>query len=138
MNYYDKEVTTDLNALNIKFAILPEADHTSLVNTINDIVPFSVSKVAWEKLETSMNLGRSSSDLAISYLAEEVQKLTSENPIFIGDSACDEAYSVILKHIEKALRIFSTIPQHTYIVSRSLTWIACMSFEGDLDIARLL
>lgn len=138
MNYYDKEIIIRLKALNIKFDILLEAAHASLVSTINDVVPFSVSKFTWEKLETSANLGRSSSDLAISHLAKEIQKLTSENPIFIGDSACDEAYSASLIHIEKAIRVFSTIPQHTYIVSKSLTWIACMSFEGDLDIARLI
>lgn len=137
MNYFDEEVVADLKALNIKFDILLEGDHASLVSKINENVPFSGSKVAWNNLETSFNFGFASSDLSISTLAKEIQKLTNDNPIFIGDSACDEAYSINLIHIEKALRVFSEIPQHTYIVSKSLAWIACMSFEGDLDLARL-
>lgn len=137
MNYFDEEVVADLKALNIQFDILLEGDHASLVSKINENVSFSGSKVAWSNLETSFNFGFASSDLSISSLAKEIQKLTDENPIFIGDSACDEAYSINLIHIEKALRVFSEYPQHTYIVSKSLTWIACISFEGDLDLAKL-
>ena len=138
MSYFDEEVTADLKAFNINFDILPEVDHASMVSKINETVPFSGSKVAWSSLETSINFGPTSSDLAILNLAKEIQKLTGDNLIFIGDSACDEAYSISPAHIDKALSIFSEIPQHTYIVSKSLTWIACISFEGDLDLASLL
>lgn len=138
MNYFDEEIITDLKAFNITFEVLTEADHASIVRNINENVPFSGSKVAWDKLATSNHFGLTSSDLAISHLAKEIQKLNDNNLIFIGDSACDEAYSINLMHIDKALSIFSEIPQHTYIVSKSLTWIACIASEGDLDFARLL
>ncbi|WP_411379946.1 hypothetical protein [Pseudomonas sp. MPB26] len=138
MNYFDEEVMTNLNNFNMTFEVLTEAEHVSIIRNINENVPFSGNKVAWDKLSASNHFGLTSSDLAISNLAKEVQKFNDNNLIFISDSACDEAYPINLMHIDKALSIFSEIPQHTYIVSKSLTWIACIASEGDLDFARPL
>lgn len=138
MSYFDEELVADLKDSDIGFDIISEAEHSSMLRRINEKVPFSGSKVAWKHLEASINFGLASSVSAVSHLAEEIRNVTDEDLIFIGDSACDEAYSIGLKHIDKVLRIFSELPQHTYIVPKSLAWIACISFEGDLDFAKLL
>ncbi|WP_052958841.1 hypothetical protein [Pseudomonas marginalis] len=138
MSYFDEELTADLKIFNICFDILSEIEHASIVSKMNEKLPFSGSKISWSNLEASINFGLASSDLAISRLAEEIRRLTDGDLIFIGDSACDEAYSINSKHIEKAIKIFSELPQHTYVISKSLTWIACISFEGDLDFVDIL
>lgn len=138
MSIFDEELITDLNTRNINFDILTDAEHASLVRAMNERIPFSGSKVDWGNLKNGIDFEHESSNSAISRLAEEMRKIDDGNVIFVGDSACDEAYSISLIHIDKALEIFSKIPQHTYIVPGSLTWIACISFEGDLDLASLL
>lgn len=138
MSYLDEELIKDLRDHNILFDILSESEHISIVRKINANIPFSGSKVAWSNLNTSMNLGREPSDFATLRLAEEIRKVADSNLIFVGDSACDEAYSISIEYLEITLKIFSELPQHTYIVTESLTWIACISFEGDLDFANIL
>ncbi|PRA33068.1 hypothetical protein [Pseudomonas poae] len=138
MSYLDEELIADLKASDISFDVVSETEHASIVDKINENVPFSGSKVAWGNIEKSINFGFSSSDLAVSRLADEIGRTAEDTLIFIGDCACDEAYCISLQHVDKVLRIFSQLPQHTYIVSKSLTWIACISFEGDLDFASLL
>jgi hypothetical protein len=88
-------------------------------------------------LESSINLGSEPSSLAISLLAQEIRKVADADLIFIGDSACDDAYSINPEHLIQTLKIFSELPQHTYIVSEAITWIACISFEGHVDFATL-
>lgn len=138
MSYFDKEVLSDLSKHNISFDVLTEIEHSSIVREINERIPFSGSKIAWTKLKNSINFSYNPLDLATSRLADEIRKVTDDNLIFVGDSACDEAYSIDPDFLEEALRIFSELPQHTYIVQKSLTWIACITFEGDLNFANLL
>ncbi|MGA9703747.1 hypothetical protein [Pseudomonas sp.] len=135
MSYFDDELIKDLSKHSIGYAILSEAEHASIVNEINEKAPFSGSKIDWRKLKNSINFESKSSEVAILRMANEIKAITNENTIFVGDSACDEAYSVSAEDLEKALMIFSELPQHTYIVPKSLTWIACISFEGNFDFA---
>lgn len=137
MSYFDEELTADLKAFDISFDILSESEHASMVSEINGKLPFSGSKISWNILEKSINFGLASSNLAISQLAEKIRKVTDDDLVFISDSACDDAYAIDSKHVCQALKIFSELPQHTYVVSKSLSWIACVSFEGDLDFAKL-
>lgn len=138
MSVFDEEIITDLNTRNINFDILTDTEQASLVRAMNERIPFSGSKVDWSNLKNGIDFKHEPSNSAISRLAGEIRKIDDGNVIFVGDSACNEAYSISLIHIDKALGIFSKTPQHTYIVSTSLTWIACISFEGDLDLASLL
>lgn len=135
MSYLDNELIKDLSENSIGYDTLSESEHASIVKKINEQIPFSGSKIDWGNLKNSINFGSESSELAILKMANEIKSITDENTIFVSDSACDEAYSISAENLEKALRIFSELPQHTYIVPKSLTWIACISFEGDLDFA---
>ncbi|MCS4251445.1 hypothetical protein [Pseudomonas sp. BIGb0164] len=137
MSYFDEELSEDLNNNDIPFNILSESEQISITRRINKIVPFSVNKVAWSRLSNSIDFGQTSSDSAILQLAEEIKMIADGDLIFIGDSACDEAYFIPPEYIKKAIKIFSELPQHTYIVQDSLAWIACVSFEGDLNFANL-
>ncbi|WP_395607971.1 hypothetical protein [Pseudomonas sp. B22129] len=137
MSYLDKELISDLKKHNINFAVLSQAEHEFMVSEINERLPFSGNKIAWSTLDNSINLGFESTGMAIELLAAEIKKVANNNLIFIGDSACDDAYSISIEHINQALGIFSELPQHTYIVSKPISWIACISFEGHLDFANL-
>ncbi|WP_124429836.1 hypothetical protein [Pseudomonas sp. R2-37-08W] len=137
MSYFDDELITELRSHNIAFNILPENDHASIVREINETIPFSGSKIAWSKLNKSINFGGDLPDFSTSKMAKEIKKFADDKIIFLGDSACDEAYCINLEQLEDALRIFSEIPQHTYILQKQLDWIACISFEGDIDFALL-
>ena len=138
MSYFDEKLTTELRFHGIQFTTLHPSDHTSIVREINEKIPFSGSKISWTKLKKSINFGHELQDLAFSRLSNEIQKVADDTIIILSDSVCDEAYCTNTEHLEKTLRIFSEIPQHTYITSKSLTWIACISFEGQLDFAKLL
>ena len=71
-------------------------------------------------------------------LAEKISAVADGELVLIGDSACDDAYSVSVEHLEQILRVMSELPQHTYILQKSLAWIACISFEGHLDFANIV
>lgn len=137
MNYFDKILIKDLNDGEIHFNILSEKENASIVRDINKTISFSGSKINWEKLKDGMYFGDEPSAQVIFRLAVQIRKVTDGNLIFIGDSAYDNVYSINPEHLEKALRIFSDLPQHTYITSKSLTWIACMSSEGDVNFASI-
>jgi hypothetical protein len=137
MSYLDDELIADLKRLNINFSILSEAEHAAIVRRINERILFAGSQIAWSALEYSINFGSASSNLAIFMLAKKISAMADDEFIFIGDSACDDAYSVKVEHLEQALRIFSELPQHTYILQKSVAWIACISFEGHLDFANI-
>jgi hypothetical protein len=137
MSYLDDELIADLKRLNINFSILSEAEHAAIVRQINERILFAGSQIAWSALENSINFGSASSNLAIYMLAKKISAMADGEFIFIGDSACDDAYSVKFEHLEQALRVFSELPQHTYILQKSVAWIACISFEGHLDFANI-
>lgn len=137
MSYFDDELIAELRSHNIAFNILPANDHASIVREINENIPFSGSKIAWSKLNNSMNFGGDLTDSPILRLAKEIKKVANDTIIIVGDSVCDDAYCINREQLEEALRVFSEIPQHTYIVQKQLNWIACISFEGDIDFALL-
>ena len=137
MNYFDKEIITDLKTHNIGFQTLTDAEHKIIVHEINKKIPFSSSKIDWKILKNSHIFFYEPLSIAALQLAEKIREVSDGNLIFVGDSACDEAYSIAPESLEQALKLFSELPQHTYILQSSLNWIACISFEGDIDFARL-
>ncbi|PSL90883.1 MULTISPECIES: hypothetical protein [unclassified Pseudomonas] len=137
MNYLDEEVIGDLEGLKITFSILPELEHEKLVDSINGNIPFSGSQIAWSKLQNSINFDSSTSINPLLLLTQEINKTNTEKMYFVGDS-CSVAYSVGRESLGEVLKVFSELPQHTYIVPEPMTWIACLSFEGYIDFAKLL
>ena len=137
MSYFDDELIAELRSHNIAFNILPANDHASIVREINENIPFSGSKIAWSKLNNSMNFGGDLTDSPTSRLAKEIKKVADDTIIIVGDSVCDDAYCINIQQPEEALRVFSKIPRHTYILQRNPDWIACISFEVDIDFTLL-
>lgn len=137
MSYLDEELIADLKKLNISFSTLSDIEHDAIARKINESIPFTGNKIAWSTLDDSISFGSASSNLAISMLAEKISAVADGELVIIGDSACDNAYSLSVEHLDQALRVMSELPQHTYILQTSLTWIACISFEGHLDFANI-
>ena len=137
MNYFDEEIIMDLNTHSIGYEILTNAEHKHIVDDMNEKIPFSVSKIDWSKLGDSHIFLWQTIKHSDFQLAEIIRNFSEGNLIFVGDSACDEAYSIKPENLEQALKSFSELPQHTYILQASLNWIACISFEGDIGFALL-
>ncbi len=137
MNYFDKEIITDLKTHNIGFQTLTDAEHKIILEEMNNKIPFSSSKIDWKILKNSHIFFYEPLSIATLQLAEKIREVSDGNLIFVGDSACDEVYSIAPESLEQALKLFSELPQHTYILQTSLNWIACISFEGDIDFAGL-
>ena len=136
MNYFDEELIKDLKKSNINFSILSEAEHNTIVNSINETMPFSGNQIAWSKIKNSISYGLETSNLAISLLTEEINKKTKNKLYFVGD-ACSKGYSIDHEKLSEAIKILSELPQHTYIVPEPMTWIACLSFEGHIDFVNI-
>lgn len=136
MSYLDDEIINNFKKMNVKFSISSEADHDLLVKVINETLPFSGSQIAWSSFKESTYVGPSSAHVTLEKLVKKIKTATERNVIFIGD-ATDNAYSITLSDLMHSLQYFSKIPQHTYILQKQLDWIACISFEGDVDFAKL-
>ncbi|WP_218170110.1 hypothetical protein [Pseudomonas costantinii] len=106
------------------------------MNAINENIPFSGSQIAWKLLKGSIYFGMATSQATLKSLAEKIKSVSASHVFVVGD-ATDNAYSINVKDLFPALQIFSTIPQHTYITQENLSWIACISFEGDIDFSTL-
>ncbi|CRM09450.1 hypothetical protein [Pseudomonas sp. 37 R 15] len=136
MSYLDDEIVKDLYRLNIEFDIPAEVEHDLIVETINAAVPFSGNQIAWSLFKENTYVGPSSLRSTLEILEKKIKAATKCNVIFIGD-ATDNAYSITCRDLMQSLQIFSKIPQHTYILQKQLDWIACISFEGDIDFAKI-
>ncbi|MFB3306692.1 hypothetical protein [Pseudomonas sp. AMR01] len=134
MSYFDEEIIEDFKKTSAKLTILPESEHDFIVNAINEKFPFAGNRIAWDSLKDSTYFGTTASQGALESLTKKIIRVSGDCILVVGDST-DNAYST--SNVALALQIFSTIPQHTYIVSESISWIACISFEGDLDFASL-
>ncbi|WP_248751938.1 hypothetical protein [Pseudomonas sp. MWU15-20650] len=135
MSYLDDEIINDLKKMNVKFSIPPEAEHDLIVELINENIPFSGNQIAWSLLKENTYIGPSSSHVTLEKLEKIIKSTTERNVIFIGD-ATDNAYSITTSDLMHSLQLFSKTPQHTYILQKQLDWIACISFEGDVDFAK--
>ncbi len=134
MSYLDDEIVKNFNQLNIEFEISQEAEHDLIVEKINAIVPFFGNQIAWSQFKENTYIGPSPSQATLALLEKKIKEATKHNVIFIGD-ATDNAYLISATDLMQSLQIFSKIPQHTYILQKQLDWIACISFEGDIDFA---
>jgi len=136
MTYLDEELIEDFRKINTPIVIFPKERHNSIVQKINDNIPFSGSQIAWSLLKKSTYLGATTSQASLKSLNKKIKLIAEGDVFFVGDST-DNAYSIDVKDLSLALRIFSTIPQHTYITQEDQSWIACISFEGDIYFAIL-
>lgn len=134
MSYFDEELIKDFEIFDIKFTILSVTEVDAIVDCINETMPFSGSQIAWSTLKNTINFGHKTSDFSLSLLTEEINKVTNDKLHFVGD-ACSKGYSIDHGDLSQAIKIISEFPQHTYIVPEPMTWIACLSFEGDIDFA---
>ncbi|WP_411705129.1 hypothetical protein [Edaphovirga cremea] len=136
MSYLDIEIIKDLKSTNTNFTTLSDSEYELITNKINETIPFSVCNIAWSLLNDSIYIGATSSYASMTLLADTIKSITASDVIILGDSI-DSAYLININNIAQALRIFSTIPQHTYITQQNLKWIAGMSFESDIYFSTL-
>ncbi|MGE1152152.1 hypothetical protein [Pseudomonas kitaguniensis] len=136
MSYLDEEIIEDFKKNKTKLTILSESEHDLIVKKINDGIPFSMNSIAWNLLKDSVYLGANTSIPHLTSLIEKIKFIAEADVIIVGDST-DNAYSISTEDLLPALQIFSTIPQHTYITQKSMTWIAGISFEGNIYFSTL-
>lgn len=137
MNYFEKELTKNLKENNITYIVLTDNEHQNISKEIQKKIKFVGAQIAWTALEKAVNLNNLKRDKALETIAEEILKHTEKNIIFLGDSAIDKAYLISAEDSKIALKIFSEIPQHTYITSENVCWIACISAEGYIDYSEI-
>lgn len=135
MSYFDDELEKDLTAFNILFEILDSEVHDTFVSSINEKLPFSGSKIAWSKIQNSMSYAKNEKDQAFMDISNKIRDLNTSEIIFIGDSLTENAYRTTTARLENILQIFSDIPQHTYFFSDSLSFIGCISSEGEINFS---
>ncbi|WP_124402035.1 hypothetical protein [Pseudomonas synxantha] len=136
MSYLDDEIINDFKQMNVQFSVHSEAEHDSMVDLINETIPFSGSQIAWSSFKEITYIGPSSAYTTLEKLEKKIKSATERNITFIGD-ATDKAYSITINDLMHSLHFFSKVPQHTYILQKQLDWIACISFEGDVDFVKL-
>lgn len=136
MSYLDEEIIEDFKKQNASLIILTEDEENLIIDAINEKLPFCGSQIAWELLKGSTYLGTATSPGVLNSLAKKITPASHDFIFIVGDSI-DNAYAINLKDLTFAIKIFSTIPQHTYITQKDLTWIACISFEGYVDFSPL-
>lgn len=135
MNYFDEEVIKDFQNHNADLIILTEAECNLTIDAINTL-PFFGSQIAWKSLKGSTYLGTMESSEAQNSLVEKIISASNDDILIVGDNT-DNAYSISVKNLALAIEIFSSLPQHTYITQKDLSWIACITFRGDIDFSPL-
>ncbi|MCU1752883.1 hypothetical protein [Pseudomonas sp. 6D_7.1_Bac1] len=85
-------------------------------------------------MQSSINFNDNEGDFVLKKISEKIKTLDVAEVIFIGDSATEDAYQVNVLDLEPALEILAEIPQHTYFFSTELSWIACITMEGHVDL----
>lgn len=133
MNYYDEEFITWLNNKKITHEIIEQNTHDNFISLIKKIYPFSGSKIEWSKTEKFLNFNMKNKNDAFLEITQKAMKSTSKI-VFIGDSLTHFGYKIKNIDISLALSEIIEIPQHNYIFPQDLSWIACLSMEGDIDI----
>ncbi|MGP0011399.1 MULTISPECIES: hypothetical protein [Pseudomonas] len=133
MNDYDKEFTTWLNSEKISYETIEQSKHDKLIYSINRAFPFSGSKIDWSKTKNSLSFNTQNKDKALLAISQKAADSTSKI-IFIGDSLIHLGYKIKNTDILSVLAEVFEIPQHNYIFPQDLSWIACLSMEGDIDM----
>jgi len=135
MSYFDDDLIKYLNVNNIKYVKLSGGDHDKISSEVQKKFKFIGSQIAWASMENATNLNGVDRSKALNIIAKKLKDLSIENVLFLGDSAIDYAYCINVSYVNKAMQIFSEIPQHTYVLSEDFCWIACISAEGYIDYA---
>lgn len=136
MSYFDETLINTLQKKGIGFLQLSKTKEAQLIDEIKKLT-FIGNKIDWSTVKNSVNLNTLDRPEALTQISEGLSRLRVKNVCFLGDSAIDHAYIVKIGDTRKTIDVFSEIPQHTYIFPENLCWIACITFEGDLDYADL-
>ncbi|MBV6749636.1 hypothetical protein KV580_04965 [Pseudomonas chlororaphis] len=133
MSYYDEEFTTWMDSKKIPYETIEQSKHDELIHSIKKAFFFSGSKIDWSKTENSLSFNTQNKDKALLAIAQKSTSSTSAI-IFIGDSLTHLGYKIKNTDISSVLTEIFEIPQHNYIFPQDLSWIACLSMEGDIDM----
>lgn len=137
MSYFDEELEKKLSESSILFKKLKSEAHDAFVSAINKKFPFSGSKLSWNSLPNSMSYVKNEHNQAFREISEKVTALNIPEIIFIGDALTENAYKTSTKNFETTLAIFADIPQHTYFFSDVLSFIGCISSEGEINFSEV-
>lgn len=137
MSYFDEELKKELSESSIHFEKLKSEAHDDFVSVINKKIPFSGSKISWNSLPNSMSYIKNDYNQAFREISEKVKMLSISEIIFIGDVLTESAYKTSTNNFETTLAIFADIPQHTYFFSNDLSFIGCISSEGELNFSEI-
>ena len=137
MSYFDELLIDTLQKKGIDFLQLSKTEEAKLINEIQKKFTFVGSNIDWSTVKKPVNLNTLDRLEALAKISEALSHLNTKNVCFLGDSVIDHAYVVQIDDIREAIDIFSEIPQHTYVFPENLCWIACITFEGDLDYVDL-
>lgn len=84
-----------------------------------------------------MSYVKSEYDQAFRAISEKVKALRIPEIVFIGDALTEIAYKTSTNDFETTLSIFADIPQHTYFFSDNLSFIGCISSEGEINFSEI-
>ncbi|WP_323151251.1 hypothetical protein [Pseudomonas glycinae] len=138
MSYFDEELEKELSESSINFEKLKSDAHDNFVSIINKTLPFSGSKISWNSFPNSMSYARSEYDQAFRAISEKLKALRIPEIVFIGDALTESAYKTSTNDFETTMAIFAGIPQHTYFFSDNLSFIGCISSEGEINFSEIL
>ncbi|NWD71224.1 hypothetical protein HX870_26860 [Pseudomonas gingeri] len=136
MSYYDEQFAAWLHRETIDYKTIEQNRYENLISSIKTMFPFSGSKIEWSKTENPLNFSAKYRDDAFLEIAQKSIKSTTEI-LFIGDSLTAFGYRIKSADILSVLAEIFEIPQHNYIFPQNLSWAACLSMEGDIDIGEL-
>ncbi|NMZ02174.1 hypothetical protein HBO04_18805 [Pseudomonas proteolytica] len=137
MSYFDEILIDTLQKKGIGFLKLSKTEEAKLTDEIQKKFTFVGNKIDWNTIKKPIDLNNLDRFEALAKISEGLSRLRVKNICFLGDSAIDHAYIVQISDIRETIDVLSEIPQHTYIFPESLCWIACITFEGDINYADL-
>ncbi|OOG11033.1 hypothetical protein [Pseudomonas sp. C9] len=137
MSYFDEELEKEFSTYHTPYKKLEQGTHDDFVIYINNKLPFAGAKIDWNSLPNSKNFNEHEKSQAFKLITEKIRSLATPEIFFIGDSLTECAYQVEIKDLERALLIFSEIPQHSYFFPKDLSWIGCISAEGHIDLSTI-
>ncbi|KTB98561.1 hypothetical protein [Pseudomonas syringae] len=132
MSYYDKELTEALTQLKIDYKTLSHEKHDHFLDIINKKFVFNGSRICWNLLSNGITF-ESATKEARKTIIEKIKTLKPLALIAIGDSLTDDAYQIGIDDFSTLLELFCEMPQHTYFFPEDVSWIVCLSLQGQLD-----
>ena len=119
--------------------VLSEVADQVYADMIYQYYPFIGSKINW-----SMVSGHFHEKISVERFRESIhgffnkivqlQQLSQENTVIVvSDSAIDVALVLSVDPLQTYLEDIISLPQHTFVVPKDVSWCACFTMEGDMD-----